>query len=220
MNVMLIVDGDRRWAGQRGLSVRQGYERMARQLAFCCDRFSRHRVKSLYVATSSVTNLLRPRQQVEAFLDNFLAVPGLSGQKIKVTVAGNLELLPAPYRESFLKLQEDTGLNNQFTLHYLVGWSLDDEVVRIYNRLRDTHERIDKAVLARAADIQQPIDLIIRTGQVNRLSSFMPLNSPRAELYFADVLFPDFSEQHIEAALAFYNLQKSKTRFTAEPTGA
>ncbi len=200
MRVMLLVDGDRRWAAERGLSVDAGYQAMSARVAWCAEQFAARGVSGLYVPVCSVSNLRRPPGQVRSFLDAMLDLPGRAAIPLEVSVAGNLDALPGDYRDRYLDLAKAHRAG--FPVHLLLAWSLDDEVLRLTNRFRHSHSPVSATELAAAADIGEPIDLIIRTGRVTRLSSFVPFTSPYAELVFLDVYFPDITAAHLDHALA------------------
>lgn len=200
MRVMLLVDGDRRWAVERGLSVDAGYQAMSTRAAWCAEHLAARGVGALYLPVCSMSNLGRPPEQVRSFLDAMLDMPNRAGASLEVSVGGNLDALPGDYRDRYLDLAKTHRVG--FPVRLLLGWSLDDEVRRLTNRFRDWDGPVSAADLAMAADISEPIDLIIRTGRVSRLSSFVPLTSPYAELVFLDIYFPDITAEHLDHALA------------------
>jgi undecaprenyl diphosphate synthase len=197
---MLLVDGDRRWAAERGLGVDAGYQAMSTRAAWCAEQFAARGVGALYVPVCSMSNLGRPPEQVRSFLDAMLDLPGRAAIPLEVTVGGNLDALPGDYRDRYLDLAKAHRVG--FPVHLLLAWSLDDEVLRLVNRFRDHDGPVSTPELAAAADISEPIDLIIRTGRVTRLSSFVPFASPYAELVFLDIYFPDITVAHLDHALA------------------
>lgn len=206
-NILIINDGNRRWAKERGLTVRDGYKKMVEKIAFICDELCTRNFKMVYITLCSVENLSRPKQEIHDALEEYLLIPKLSKNKIRVELHGNLTLIPKDFKEKYKNLVETTSNNSDFKLNYMINWSLDDEVIRIYNRLHDKYPEINNAILSENSDIKDPIDLIIRTGKRKRLSSCLPLNSPFAEIYFLDILFPDFDNKHIDDALDFYHNQ-------------
>jgi undecaprenyl diphosphate synthase len=113
---------------------------------------------------------------------------------------GNLDALPGDYRDRYLDLAKAHRAG--FPVHLLLVWSLDDEVLRLTNRFRHLQSPVSATELAAAAAIGEHIDLIIRTGRVTRLPSFVPFTSPYAELVFLDIYFPDIPAAHLDHALA------------------
>lgn len=206
-NILVINDGNRRWAKEHNLSIREGYREMVKKIAFLCDDLKDKGFEKVYVTFCSVSNLARPKEEVDIFYDEYLATPDFSKNKIKIELHGNLDLIPEHFKGKCELLIRNTAKNRDFTLHYMVNWSIDDEILRIFNRLQTSHARITKETLKENSDIKDPVDLIIRTGNRKRLSSCIPLNSPFAEIYFLDILFPEINSQHIGDALNFYHNQ-------------
>jgi undecaprenyl diphosphate synthase len=88
---------------------------------------------------------------------------------------------------------------------------LHDEIRRLTHRFRHHSGAITAADLAAAADIGTPVDLIIRTGRVSRLSAFIPFTSPYAELVFLDIYFPEITAAHLDHALT--HLRQADRRY-------
>jgi len=206
-NILIINDGNRRWAKANGLTIRDGYKKMVERVVFICDELKIRGFEKVYVTFCSKNNLYRPEIEVNTFYEEYLKTPELSKNKIKVELHGNLDLIPVNFKDQYNKLTEKTSTNSDFVLHYMINWSIDDEIVRIYNRLHDKFPIINSEILNKNSDIKDPIDLIIRTGNKKRLSSCIPFNSPFAEIYFIDILFPEFDSIHIDNALDFYRNQ-------------
>lgn len=207
IKILVLNDGNRRWAKKNNLTIRQGYFEMAKKLVFISDELIKKNIKSYYFVACTVENMQRPKDEVIDFLDSYLEIPKISKNKLKIVLHGNLDLLPEDYKKKYLELEENTKNNKDFTLHCLVAWSLYDEILRIFNKL-SSKENIDKETLFRTGDIPDKIDLIIRTGNRRRLSSMIPLNSPYAEIYFMDILFPDINSKDLDEALEFFKKQQ------------
>ncbi len=211
MNILLINDGNRRWAKEKNLPLKKGCLAMAQKLAFVADTLSLRGIKKLYFTVCSTRNLQRPPEEVCDYLEAYLLIPNFSQQQIKVVLHGNLNLIPEIYRTKYRELQEKTADYTDFTLHYMVAWSIEDEIARIFNTLQEHYKEINENILFQYADLPEKIDLIIRTGKRRRLSSFVPFHSPYAEIYFMDILFPEISEKDIDEALQFFEQQQQRT---------
>ena len=133
-NILIINDGNRRWTKEHGLTIRDGYKEMVKKIAFICDELKAKGFNKLYVTLCSVSNLSRPKEQIDAFYEEYLLTPELSKYKIKIELHGNLDLIPEYFKEKYSNLVKFTSQNNDFTLHYMINWSIDDEIVRIYIR--------------------------------------------------------------------------------------
>lgn len=203
-NILIINDGNRRWAKERNLSIEDGYHEMANKIAFICDELHGRGYKKVYFACCTVANLSREKDTVDAYFREYLRVSTLTKIKIKVVLHGNLELIPDNFKSDYANLEKSTSENDDFTLHYLINWSIEDELVRVFNKLNGKYEKIDWEIMSKNSDITEPVDLIIRTGKRNRLSSCFPFNSSFAEIAFLDILFPDITREDIEKVLKSY----------------
>lgn len=206
-NILIINDGNRRWAKEKGLSIKDGYHEMANKIALICDELQTLGFKKVYFACCTIANLAREQNTVDAYFEEYLRVPMITKNKIRVSLHGNLELIPDKFKNDYFNLEKDTQENNDFTVHYLINWSIEDELVRVFNKINGKYDKIDWSILVKNSDISEPIDLIIRTGKRNRLSSCIPFNSPFAEITFLDLLFPDISREDIKNVLNNYMSQ-------------
>lgn len=207
--ILLIQDGNRRWARERGVSLEEGYDAMARGIARVCDALATRGISRLYLTVTSVANMQRPIGEIRAAFPAYLSVPEYAATPVKVELRGNLGLLREEFRTGFDQLVADTE-GGSFGLYYLVNWSVSDEVARICESLRGSSRPVTVDDVYAAADIKEPIDLIIRTGRCQRLSAFWPLQGDYAELYFSDLLFPDITEADVDAALGRLSDQKRR----------
>lgn len=209
MRLMLLVDGDRRWAHERNLPVSVGYRKMATKIAMCCQFFLKIGIEEVFVPVCSVGNLQREPNEVKSFLENFLQIPKISTVPLNISISGNLSLLGDEFRKRYIEMA--SVYSSGLPVKFLVAWSLDDEILRIVNRFRLSPHPVDAQSLAATSDIPETIDLIIRTGKVRRLSSFIPFLSPYAELFFLDIHFPDITEGDLRQVITDFS--KRQRRF-------
>lgn len=208
MRLMLLVDGDRRWARERNLPMSAGYQAMASKIAMCCQYFFEIGVEKAFIPVCSVRNLQRDSNEVVTFLESFLRVPQLSKVPLNISVAGNPSLLSEGFQERYAQMAASHP--SGFPVTFLVAWSLDDEILRIVNHFRLSLHPVTAQSLAATADIPETIDLIIRTGKVRCLSSFVPFLSPYAELVFLDTYFPDITEHDLGKAITHFSEQQRR----------
>ncbi len=206
--ILFLQDGDRRWARREGVSYAEGYRAMAKKIALLVDYLHTQGITKLYLPTNSVANLSRPPDQVTGFFEAYLKIPEYTQLGVKIVLHGNFDLTPPDFKPRYQELERITSENNEFTLHLLLNWSTLDELTRIMRKLQTDRKEVTPATLIEYSDIPEKIDLIIRTGKVRRLSSFIPLSGEYAELYFMDILFPDLTESDIQAALDHYFSQE------------
>lgn len=217
-HIALIMDGNGRWAQARGLERREGHRAGAESLRRIVEESSDLGVHHLTVFSFSTENWGRPRTEVsflmsllERYIESDLA--DLHSEGVRVRVIGRREGLSKKICSLIDRAESLTANNNRLFLQIAFNYGGREELADAASRLarRATNgtldpESINADVLAAellTAGMPNP-DLIIRTSGESRLSNFMLWQSAYAELYFTDVLWPDFSRADLEAAIAFY----------------
>ncbi len=201
-HVGIIPDGNRRWARRRGVSLadayRAGYERLREVL----DRLLDLGVRAVSVYAMSLDNYLK-RSGEEAGAVMALALKGfrelrssrrLASKGVEVRVIGRLNLAPSEVREEAEALEAETRGRGGPKLY----------IAFLYSSRAELEEAASSCRVPETARIE-PIDLIIRTGGMRRISDFFPLASIYAELYFTETLWPDFTLDELERALEWYS---------------
>lgn len=206
--ILFLQDGDRRWAKQHGKTLDEAYDLMARKIALIIDGLYDRGYDHMYMPGCSVANMSRPAEQIPLFLDAYLRLPQYTRTNVRITVGGNTSLLPADYQERYAQMAAATAEKTDFTFNLLMCWSVLDEITRIAQDITTSGEKPTPQNLLAHSDIPEPIDLIIRTGKRNRLSSFTPLSGEYAEIVFSDVLFPDFTLEDLDQALGQYEISE------------
>ncbi len=225
-HVALVMDGNGRWAQGRGLPRMEGH----RQGVKAAERLVRFVAQErlfpwLSLFAFSTENWNRPREEVESLfslLEGFLR--GREGEfverKIRLRVLGAVEGLPCSLREAIAGVEERTRGGD--ALHLAVGlnfggrWSILEGARRAMALARDgalVPEELDMArfsLLLPTAEMPEP-DLIVRTGEEQRISNFYLWEAAYAELYFTSTLWPDFDEQALLVAVQDY--QGRRRRF-------
>ncbi|MCJ7839671.1 isoprenyl transferase [Lederbergia sp. NSJ-179] len=217
-HVAIIMDGNGRWAKKRALPRVAGHHegmRTVRKITMLANQLN---IKTLTLYAFSTENWKRPKFEVdylmglpEEFLGSFL--PELIEENVRVTMIGEESRLPQKTRkavdDAIGKTAKNTGLNLNFALNYGGRAEIIDAVKSIANDVKNealTIEDINGPCFSRYLMTQalSDPDLLIRTSGELRLSNFMLWQIAYTELWFTDVLWPDFSETHlIEAVEAF-----------------
>ena len=206
-HVAVIMDGNGRWAAARGLSRTAGHAAGAKKVPEIARYLFSCGVEVVSLYALSEENFSRPKEEVQGILNRIeefvRAFPSLFEEgKVRLVFSGEIEGaegdLPAVCRQAELS----TRSNKPYTLNVLLNYGGRSEILRAARLLcgKETSEDSFRAGLYRP-ELPDP-DLIIRTGGERRLSGFMPFQSAYAELYFCNVLFPDVTEEDIEAALS------------------
>ncbi len=220
-HVGIIMDGNGRWAKQRGQVRTKGHEeglKRAKDIAKAAADIGLAYV-TLYVF--STENWKRTEQEV-GFLMNLIHIHLLDelqfyrDNQIRVKQIGNLAGLPQNIQKDIREAEEDTKNFTGLTIVLAINYGGRDEIVRAVNRLTEagktnlTEEQITQSFdLAELPDV----DLLIRTGGEKRLSNFLMWKSAYAELVFSDTLWPDYGKQEFYRDIAEY--QKRTRRFGA-----
>lgn len=211
-HVGIIMDGNRRWAKKRLLPGAAGHSAGMKRMISLAERAKAAGVRYLTVYALSTENLLRPKSELDKMFDlikkNFKPnVQTLVSRGATVKVVGNLSLLPSDVREVISEALALSPENADFTFIMALGYGARDEIVQAANLAVKNAVEVDEekfASLLYTRGIPDP-DFIIRTGGELRLSNFLLWQAAYAELYFTDVLFPDFTNAKFDKALANYS---------------
>jgi undecaprenyl diphosphate synthase len=223
-HVAVIMDGNGRWAAQRGLPRIKGHEEGANSVRAVLEACGEEGVKYLTLYAFSVENWVRPKDEVRGLmrlLDSYLKSDEkvLHEKQIRLRVIGRLDDLPAALRKSLRRVCEETRAYDAGHLTVALSYGgraeLTDAARAIAREVRDgvlDPEAIDEATVAShlyAPDVPDP-DLMIRTSGERRISNFLLWELSYAELYFTPVLWPDFRKEQFLEALRDYRARKRR----------
>ena len=217
-HVAIIMDGNGRWAKQRGKERYEGHLAGVDSVRSVVAAAARNGVKWLTLYAFSTENWGRPIQEVEAIMELFCrTVMGqgeeLARQGVRVRIIGERTNFSANVIEMIERIESVTAEGNRLTLVLAFNYSsrreimlatraLAERVARGEMRAEDINEQsIAQALMT--AEIPDP-DFIIRTSGECRLSNFLLWQASYAEFYFPEVLWPDFGEEAFEKALEVY----------------
>ena len=214
-HLAIIMDGNRRWARQRGLSPVLGHKKGADVLKQAARYAHDHEVRWLTAFAFSFENWSRPKVEIDGlmgllrgFLEN--DVGELHKQNVKLRVIGNRSRFSAKLVELIEWAEQytsgNTGLNLTLALDYGGRQEIMDAlkvlVSEVENGILSIDDIKEDVVKSRMSSVALPdIDLLVRTGGEQRLSNFMLWDISYAELHFSPVLWPDFSERDFQQAI-------------------
>ena len=219
------MDGNGRWARQRGLPRSAGHQAGMASVRECVAGCREAGVGILTLFAFSQENWQRPAEEIEALmqlLEEYVARDGdeLRQQGVSVRVMGNLEPLAEPARIAIRQIERDTAAGTALILNICLSYGSRAELVRAARLLAEAvaagaldPEAIDEAALAArlyTAGLPDP-DLLIRTSGEHRLSNFLLWQLAYAEFLVTPVLWPDFTRQHLWEAILEY--QRRDRRF-------
>jgi undecaprenyl diphosphate synthase len=205
--VAIIMDGNARWASERGLHVLEGHREGARALKRTVRNAVRLDVKELTVYAFSTENWTRPREEVEGLMAMFAELiqtetPELDEEGVRMVFIGRREGVSDELRKQMEWAERETAANDRMTLYVAFNYGGRAEIVDAARRFEGGDED-DFAKLLYAPEMSEP-DILIRTSGEHRLSNYLLWQSAYSELVFSDVLWPDFDHDHLAAALEEY----------------
>lgn len=218
-HVAIIMDGNGRWAENRGLERSAGHVRGVDSVRNITRAASDMGIGWLTLYAFSTENWNRPQYEVDMLMHLMAKAienetPEMLRNNVRLTVIGDMESLPDETRACLQRCIDatahDTGLNMVLAISYSARW----EITRAARMLADEAARglispadiDDEAISSRLSTAGMPDpDLLIRTGGEMRLSNFLLWQMAYGELYVTDTYWPDFDKAELEKAIKEYN---------------
>jgi undecaprenyl diphosphate synthase len=217
-HVAIIMDGNGRWARSRGLPRPAGHRASIKVVRRVVEECARRKVRYLTLFAFSSENWRRPPDEVGMLMNLFLdslsrEAANLHRNQVRIRFIGDRELLGGELKRRMVDAESLTegnaGLGLSVAMAYGGRWDLT-QACRSLARdvsagILSASEISETHVAARLAlgGIADP-DLLIRTGGEQRISNFLLWNLAYTEMYFTDVLWPEFEVAHLDAAFAFF----------------
>lgn len=219
-HVAIIMDGNGRWATQRGLPRVVGHERGTdniRRITYACGEIG---IKYLTLWAFSTENWNRPAAEIEGIMRILGEVidretPELHRQGAQLRHIGSLEGLSPELQDAVRGAIELTRNNDKLILTLAFNYGGRDEIVQAVRHLIASGvspDKIDEAAISRSLytrDLPDP-DLIIRTSGEYRTSNFLIWQAAYAEYYFTPVYWPDFGPEHLREAVEAYGQRERR----------
>jgi len=231
-HLAIIMDGNGRWAEQRGLPRVAGHQQGVRSVIDVVDECVAQGISYLTLFAFSSENWGRPQAEVETLMG--LLLEFLASQRkrmledgVCLRVIGDRSRLSDKIRQALAEAEAETAAGDKLTLTLALSYGGRDEIVRAMRKLA---ERVENGELAAAelsiAHIETALDtyglpdpdLLIRTSGELRISNFLLWQLAYAELYFVDVFWPDFGAVELRQALESYRQRRRRFGLTAEQT--
>jgi len=218
-HIAIIMDGNGRWARQRGKPRAGGHQAGFRTTRDIVETCGRQQIEALTLFAFSSENWKRPQQEVGLLMDLFLRalkseVSKLCENNVKIRFIGERSAFQAKLRQEMDNAEnltkDNTGLKLAIAVNYGGRWDIVNAARQLAFQVRDGQlepENIDIDTFSQhvsLSEISEP-DLFIRTGGEKRISNYLLWHLAYTELYFTDVLWPDFSEVELANALDFYS---------------
>jgi tritrans,polycis-undecaprenyl-diphosphate synthase [geranylgeranyl-diphosphate specific] len=221
-HIAVILDGNRRWAKERGLKAWKGHRQGSKNFEDFIDWCLELNVPQVSAYVLSTENLNRPKREVleilrllKIQLDKFEGEKAglLDKYEVKVRFCGDFRRLPSDLVHVMKRIMKKTEKYNKKFLNILVAYGgrfeLTEMVKKMINaaiksgRIKITEKSIEENLL-----VSGDVELVIRTGGMNGLSNLLPWQTSYAEIYTTETLWPDFTKRELMKAIKWFNKVK------------
>ena len=216
-HVGIIMDGNGRWALARGKKRSYGHKIGSANVDTIVSHAFRRGVETLTLYAFSAENWARPKEEVdelmkllESYLKKFLTKLLKNGVRLKVI--GARDKLSSKLVKAIDDVENKSKDNKEKNLLIAINYGARQEIVQAVKTILEKGEEVtDKTISANlyTAEFGEP-DLIIRTGGEKRLSNFLLFQGAYSELYFTDVLWPDFNEEEFDKAIEEFGARERR----------
>jgi len=229
-HIAIIMDGNGRWAKKHTIGRIRGHEKGVQAVKTTVRACLEIGIKYLTLFAFSMENWNRPDEEVQALmslLEKYLdkETKQLNKQGIRLEIIGDLDLLNPSLKAKVLQAREETKNNERMILNMALSYGGRDEIVnavkKIIREIRENKiniENINKGFFSNylyTAGMPDP-DLLIRTSGEYRISNFLLWQMAYTELYFTNILWPDFTKEHLLKAIATYQKRERRFGLTSE----
>ena len=217
-HVGIIMDGNGRWAKERGQIRSYGHKMGTDNLKKLCIYMKDKGVKYISLYAFSTENFKRDQKEVDFLMNLFIKVFNSEldffiKNKIRVLFSGRREPLPKKVLDSMDKMMEETKEFSDATMNICINYGSVYEIVDTTKKICEMYKNGDIELDDVTPDYFQknlyqdlpPLDFVIRTSGELRLSNFMMYQASYAEFYFPRVYFPDFDEKEFDKAIEVFN---------------
>lgn len=215
-HVGIIMDGNRRWAKKHLLSSFDGHKQGVENFKEIARYSNKIGIKNLTVYAFSTENWRRTQEEVNYLLNLFEKY--LTGvleefdiENVKIRFIGDMSKFSQKIQDLILQIEQKSCQNTGMILNIAVNYGSREEICSAIKKIssKEFNNNITEKEISN--NILSPdLDLVIRTGGEKRLSNFMLWQSAYAELYFTDILWPDFTVHDLEDALKDYSKRTRK----------
>lgn len=229
-HVAIIMDGNGRWAKNKGEHRIFGHQHGVSSVRECTEAAAELGVKFLTLYAFSTENWSRPKEEVDALMELLVQTilaetPTLNKNNVRLLAIGNLKSLPGKCYEQLQEAMAETANNSGLTLvlalSYSAKWEIVDAVKNIAQAVKEGKidiEKIDDHIIDEhltTKGIPDP-ELLIRTSGEHRISNFLLWQIAYAEFYFTETLWPDFKRAAFFEAIVDYQTRERRFGKTSE----
>lgn len=225
-HVAIIMDGNRRWAKKQGLAIIAGHAyAVENTVEKLIERAGEMGIQYLTLWAFSTENWKRDSEEVSGLMNLFrkallTKVKKFIQKGARLKMIGDMSKFAPDIQEGMRKAMEESEKNTKITVTFALNYGGRDEIMRGINRMISSQKpKVVKSIKLEEQDLEKYLDtaempdpdLVIRTGGEQRTSGFLMWSSAYSELYFTQVLFPDFGPEQLDMAVEEY--QRRQRRF-------
>lgn len=224
-HLAIIMDGNGRWAKQKGFVRAFGHENGTKSVRVTVETCAKLGIENLTLYAFSTENWNRPKLEVDTLMKLLVSslkneLKTLQDNNIRLNSIGNLEKLPKSIYKELNEVINLTKNNTRMTLTLALSYGSREELLNVVKNISDkvknniiSIDSIDESIINQHLYTHNlpDVDLLIRTSGEHRISNFLLWQIAYAELYFTNVLWPDFKENDLYEAIISY--QKRERRF-------
>jgi undecaprenyl diphosphate synthase len=224
-HLAIIMDGNGRWAKQKGFLRAFGHENGTKSVRTTVEACAKLGIENLTLYAFSTENWNRPKLEVDTLMKLLVnslktELKTLQENNIRLNSIGNLDKLPKTIHKELSEVINLTKNNTRMTLTLALSYGSREELLNVVKNISDkvknniiSIDSIDESIINQHLYTHNlpDVDLLIRTSGEHRISNFLLWQIAYAELFFVDVLWPDFKENDLYEAIISY--QKRERRF-------
>ena len=229
-HIAIVMDGNGRWARSKNLPRFIGHKKGVEAVREIVKTCSQLEIESLSLFAFSSENWKRPEEEIKHLMGLFMMAlereaKALARNNVKLKIIGDLSAFSDKLQEKIAQVEEltaeSTGLKLIVAANYGGRWDITEATKKIAQKV-ESGEKSSDSICAddlteqlTTASLPDP-DLFIRTGGEKRISNFLIWQMAYAELYFTDVLWPDFNAEHLNDAIQDYSSRQRRFGKTSE----
>lgn len=229
-HLAIIMDGNGRWAKQKGFLRTIGHESGTKSVKTTVETCAKLGIKNLTLYAFSTENWNRPKLEVDTLMKLLISslkkeLKTLNKNNIRLNAIGNLTNLPVKVQAELQEVIQKTSENTRMTLTLALSYGAREELVQAVKKISDkvknniiSTDTIDETIINQhlyTHDLPD-VDLVIRTSGEHRISNFLLWQIAYAEFYFTEVLWPDFNEANLYEAIISYQNRERRFGKTSE----
>ena len=211
-HVAIIMDGNGRWGLKKNKTRNYGHIQGINTVEKIIQASLKKKLKFLTLFTFSKENWKRPRREINflfKLLENYIdkELKKLNEQKIKIKILGDLDKIPLNLKKKLKKVETLTKKNSDLQINVALNYGSRQEIILTLKKLYKKNSLINEKTINQnlfTKNIPDP-DILIRTGNTNRLSNFLLWQLQYSEIFFEKKLWPDFNQKDFYKILEKYN---------------